>query len=142
MGGKADDAEGVELVRTVDSMRTEMARARCSVSQCGYHTALNAISTQTPSLFVPCQQSQRAEQIVRAQRLVYWGAGRLLMPHHLNAASLTNDIYQLLQLQPRKISFDMDGAANAARLIQRAMHLGGAVGEVHGSLSTDGWTRQ
>lgn len=138
---KADDAEGVELVRIVDSMRAEMAQARCSVSQCGYHTALNAISTQTPSLFVPCQQSQRAEQIVRAQRLVYWGAGRLLMPHHLNAASLTNDIYQLLQLQPRRISFDMDGAANAARLIERAMHLG-TVGEVPGSLSTDGFTRQ
>ena len=136
---RADAVDSVQVVRVVDSMRAEVAKARCSVSQCGYHTALNAISTQTPSLFVPCQQSQRAEQIVRAQRLVYWGAGRLLMPHHLNAASLTNDIYQLLQLQPRKVRFDLDGAANAAKLIERAMHLGD-IGLLPASLSSDGWT--
>jgi predicted glycosyltransferase len=138
---RAEAAEGVEVVRIVDSIRAEMAKARCSVSQCGYHTALNAIFTQTASLFVPCQQGQRGEQTVRAQRLVYWGGGRLLMPHHLNAASLTNDIYQLLQLQPRKISFDMDGAANAAKLIERAMHLS-EIGGVSVNRSTDGWTRQ
>ena len=111
----AEGIENIEVVRIVDSMRAEIAKARCSVSQCGYHTALNAISTRTPSLFVPCEDSQRGEQTVRAQRLVYWGAGRLLMPRHLNTASLTNDIYELLQLQPRKVRFDMDGAANAAR---------------------------
>ena len=138
---RAEAVDGVEVVRIVDSIRAEMARARCSVSQCGYHTALNAISTQTASLFVPCQQGHRAEQTVRAKRLVYWGGGRLLMPHHLNAASLTNDIYQLLQLQPRKISFDMDGAANAARLIERALRLS-EIGVASASLSTDGRTRQ
>lgn len=138
---RAETADSVEVVRVVDSMRAELARARCSVSQCGYHTALNAISTQTPTLFVPCDQRQRAEQIVRAQRLVYWGAGRLLMPRHLNAASLTNDVYQLLQLKPRKVSFDTNGASNAAKLIQRAMHLDN-IGLLSTSLSTDGWTRQ
>jgi predicted glycosyltransferase len=132
---------GAEVVRIVDCMRAEIAKARCSVSQCGYHTALNAISTLTPSLFVPCQQSQRAEQIVRAQRLVYWGAGRLLMPRHLNAASLTNDIYQLLQLEPRKVRFDLDGAANAAKLIQRAMQLGD-IGLLPESLSSGDWSRR
>ena len=136
---RAEAVDSVQVVRVVDSMRAEVAKARCSVSQCGYHTALNAISTQTPSLFVPCQQSQRAEQIVRAQRLVYWGAGRLLMPHHLNAASLTNDIYQLLQLQPRKVRFDLEGAANAAKLIERALQLGD-IGLLPASLSSDGWT--
>ena len=136
---RAEGIESVEVVRVVDSMRAEIAKARCSVSQCGYHTALNAISTQTPSLFVPCEDSQRGEQTVRAQRLVYWGAGRLLMPRHLNTASLTNDIYQLLQLQPRKVRFDMDGAANSARLIERAIQLGD-IGLLPASLSSDGWT--
>ena len=135
----AEEVGSVEVVRIVDSMRAEMAKARCSVSQCGYHTALNAISTQTPSLFVPCENGHRAEQIVRAQRLVYWGAGRLLMPWHLNAASLTNDIYQLLQLQPRRVKFDMEGAAHAARLIERAVQLGDT-GLLPASLASDGWT--
>ena len=116
--------DGLVLTRLVDDMRAEMAFSRCSVSQCGYNTALNAITTQTPSLFIPCQDSQRSEQIARAQRIIYWGGGRLLMPHHLNSASLTYEINQLLQFQPRRIRFDTDGAANAANLIERAMHLG------------------
>jgi len=120
----ADELEGLEVTRVVDSLRSEMARARCSISQCGYHTALNSITTQTPSLFVPSNANQRSEQIVRAQRLVYWGAGRLMMPHHLNAASLTHEINQLLQFWPRKVRFDTRGAANAARLIDRALHFG------------------
>jgi predicted glycosyltransferase len=120
----ADELDGLEVTRVVDSLRAEMARARCSISQCGYHTALNSITTQTPSLFVPSNANQRSEQIVRAQRLVYWGAGRLMMPHHLNAASLTHEINQLLQFWPRKVRFDTRGAANAARLIDRALHFG------------------
>jgi predicted glycosyltransferase len=129
--------DGLVLTRLVDDMRTEMAWSRCSVSQCGYNTALNAITTQTPSLFVPCQDSERQEQIVRAQRLVYWGGGRLLLPHHLNSATLTHEINQLLQFQPRKIRFDTDGAANAVNLIERAMHISD-MGSVPSYLSTDG----
>lgn len=130
-------AEGIVLTRLVDDMRTEMAWSRCSVSQCGYNTALNAATTQTPSLFIPCQDRQRSEQIVRAQRLVYWGGGRLLMPHHLNNASLAHEINQLLRFQPRKIRFDTDGAANTVNLIERAMHLSD-IGSISSHLSTDG----
>jgi predicted glycosyltransferase len=121
---RADSVDGLEVTRVVGSLRAEMARARCSVSQCDYHTALNAITTQTPSLFVPCKEKMRGEQVVRAQRLVYWGAGRLLMPHHLNVASLTNEINQLLHFEQRKIRFDMDGAAKAAKLIDTALRFG------------------
>jgi len=129
--------DGIIVTRLVDDLRAEMAWSRCSVSQCGYNTAQNAITTQTPSLFIPCQESQRREQIVRAQRLAYWGGGRLLMPHHLNSASLIHEINQLLQFQPRKIRFDTDGAANAANLINRALYLG-AYSSASSHLATDG----
>lgn len=129
--------DGLVLTRLVDDLRAEMAFSRCSVSQCGYNTALNAITTQTPSLFIPCQDNQRREQIARAQRIIYWGGGRLLMPHHLNSASLTYEIDQLLQFQPRRIRFDTDGAANAANLIERTMHLSD-MGSNQTSLITDG----
>ena len=128
--------DGLVLTRLADDLRTEMALSRCSISQCGYNTALNAITTRTPSLFIPSQNSQRREQIARAQRLTYWGGGRLLMPHHLNSASLTHEINQLLQFQPRTIRFDTDGAANAVNLIERAMNPGD-IGSTAMSLSTD-----
>ena len=129
--------DGLVLTRLVDDLRAEMALSRCSVSQCGYNTALNAITTQTPSLFVPCRDDQRREQLVRAQRLVYWGAGRLLMPRHLNSASLALEINQLLQFQPRRIRFQTDGATNAVNLIMRAMHPSG-IGSSSSQLSADG----
>jgi len=118
----ADGMVNLTLERSVPDLRTEMANARWSVSQCGYTTAVNTISTRTPSLFVPCGNGQREEQIVRAQRLVYWGAGRLLMPHHLNGASLANEIQQLTRFEPRHMYFDMNGASNAAHLISQIVY--------------------
>jgi predicted glycosyltransferase len=118
----ADGDSDLILERSVADLRTEMAMARWSVSQCGYNTAINAISTLTPSLFVPCGNGQRHVQIVRAQRLVYWGAGRLLMPHHLNGASLANEIQQLTKFEPRKMYFDLNGAANAAHLVSQVVY--------------------
>jgi len=122
----ADGVRGVSITRRVDDLTAEMSRARCSVSQCDYAVALSAIRTRTPSLFVPCQGSLCQEQIVRAQRLVYWGAGRLLLPHHLNSASLTNEIYQLPHFEPRSVRFETTGAANSANLIDQALHRGDA----------------
>jgi len=118
----ADGVSDLILERSVADLRAEMAKARWSISQCGYNTAVNAIGTRTPSLFVPCGNGQRHEQIVRAQRLVYWGAGRLLMPHHLNGASLANEIQQLAKFEPRRVHFDLNGAANAAHLISQVVY--------------------
>lgn len=135
---RARGLEGLELVRSVADIRVEMARAGWSVSQCGYNTAINAICSQTPSLFVPCKERERREQFVRAQRLVYWGAGRLLTPYHLNGASLANEINQLLQMEPRHFRFELDGAANAANLIIRTVYNNEYMTTATGLSSTDG----
>jgi predicted glycosyltransferase len=97
-----------------------IAAARWSVCQCDYGTAVHTMQARTPSLFVPSANEDRQIQIVRAQRLVYWGAGRLLLPQHLNGASLANEIHELLRFQPRRMHFDLNGAANAANLIVQA----------------------
>ena len=105
------------LVRTVPNLRAEVANAQLSIGQCGYDAAVNAIAVHTPALFIPRADARHREQLVRAQRLAYWGAGRLLMPHLLNGASLANEINQFAKFERREISFDLDGAANAAALI-------------------------
>ena len=117
-----DNVKDLIIERSVPDLRSEMASASWCVSQCGYNTAVNAIDTRTPSLFVPSSIGGRQEQLVRAQRLVYWGAGRLLMPHHLNGASLANEIQQLTKFEPRQIYFDLNGAANAAHLISQVVY--------------------
>jgi predicted glycosyltransferase len=90
------------------------------------------MQTRTPTLFVPGGLGDRQAQIVRAQRLVYWGAGRLLLPQHLNGASLANEIHELMRFQTRRMHFDLNGATNAANLItQAALHkdLSGEIGQ-------------
>ncbi|MDH3531775.1 MAG: hypothetical protein OEO82_02540, partial [Gammaproteobacteria bacterium] len=119
----ADELPELTLERSVPDLRQEMTHARWSVSQCGYNTAVDALCARTPSLFVPCGNGQQQrEQIVRAQRLVYWGAGRLLMPHHLNGASLANEIHALMRFQLRRLRFDLNGASNTAQLISQAVY--------------------
>ncbi|MDH4108020.1 MAG: hypothetical protein OEW35_06870 [Gammaproteobacteria bacterium] len=117
--------EGVpslELRRSVPDMRAAIASSNWSVSHCSYNTSINTIGSGTPALFVPCPDGHRLEQIIRAQRLVYWGAGRMLMPHHLNGASLANEIHQLTKFKPRDMYFDFNGIKNAANLISKVVY--------------------
>jgi predicted glycosyltransferase len=118
-------AEGLpklSLKRTSIDSVAEMAAVSWSVSQCEYNTAVDAIRTRTPSLFVPSTDTRSREQIERAKRLVYWGAGRLLMHRHLNSASLVNEIHQLTKFESREMHFDMHGAHNAAQLIAQIVY--------------------
>ncbi|TFH41282.1 MAG: hypothetical protein E4H01_15205 [Lysobacterales bacterium] len=102
-----------------------MEAARWSISQCDYGTAVDVIRTRTPSLFVPSADTNNRKQIERAKRLVYWGAGRLLMPHHLNTASLVNEIHQLTKFEARRVNFELNGAHNAAQLIEQVVYQNG-----------------
>jgi predicted glycosyltransferase len=119
----AEDSPDLTVERTVPDFATTLAAARWSVCQCEYSTAVHTMQARTPSLFVPSGNGDRQAQIVRAQRLVYWGAGRLLLPQHLNGASLANEIHELMRFQARRMHFDLNGATNAANLItQAALH--------------------
>jgi len=135
----AADVPGITMTRVDGDFREHIHRARWSVNQCGYSTALDIIETGTPSLFVPDHGSERLQQLVRAKRLVYWGAGRLLMPHHLNGASLANEILQLTKFEPRNISFSADGAWKSAELISK-IAFSDNFGPAAGSDSTGLWS--
>jgi predicted glycosyltransferase len=113
----AEDSPDLSVERSLPDFGAALAAARWSVCQCEYSTAVHTMQTRTPSLFVPAASTDRQAQIVRAQRLVYWGGGRLLLPQHLNGASLANEIHELMRFQPRRMHFDMNGATNAANLI-------------------------
>jgi len=120
---RSADSPDLTVERTVPDIGAALTAARWSVSQCEYGTAVHTMQTRTPSLFVPSGNGDRLVQTVRAQRLVYWGAGRLLLPHHLNGASLANEINELMRFQPRRMHFDLNGAVNTANLItQAALH--------------------
>ena len=105
------------LERSVPDFGAELAKSRWAVCHCGYNMALDIISTKVSALLVPGGNSRKSEQIDRAQRLAHWGVGHILMPHHLNGASVASGIHQLIKFKPAETSFNLDGAEITANLI-------------------------
>jgi len=137
LAARAEEWPDLTVERSHPDFGAALAAARWSVCQCDYGTAVHTMQARTPSLFVPSGNGDRQTQIVRAQRLVYWGAGRLLLPQHLNGASLANEIHELLRFQPRRMHFDLNGAANVANLIVQAAHQKDFLSEVARPVSDD-----
>ena len=100
----------VELVRSVPDLADELSRARASISQCGYNTALDLLRTRVPALVVPYATPEEDEQTRRAKRLEQLGV--LKVATHVNG-----DIDALLGFTPSPITLDLDGAAKTAELL-------------------------
>ncbi|MFK7945896.1 MAG: glycosyltransferase family protein [Paracoccaceae bacterium] len=58
---------------TIEPTRSDygqlLASAGCSISLCGYNTALDLATCRTPAILVPSEEAEETEQLVRAQRL-------------------------------------------------------------------------
>ncbi|CAD5373923.1 Putative glycosyl transferase [Rubrivivax sp. A210] len=113
---------GIELLRQVPDMVAEMRRARASISQCGYNTALDIIVAQVPALVVPYATVTENEQSERATRLAELGALQQLDPGLLTPPQLAAAMQALLQFSPRAAALALDGAGESARLIH-GLHL-------------------
>lgn len=124
---------GLTLKKTVSNLGDEIGKVHWSVSQCGYNTAMQILVSGTSAIFVPYSSGRKMEQIDRAQRLAHRGASRLLMPHHLNGASLANEIQQLTAFDPRPTDFNFDGADNTAMMIRNMAHSGNVALMPHGT---------
>ena len=100
----------VELLRSVPDLAAELGRARASISQCGYNTALDLLRTRVPALVVPYATAEEDEQTRRARRLERLGV--LKVATHING-----DIDALLDFTPRAATLDLDGAKRTAELL-------------------------
>ena len=69
------------------------------------------------ALLVPGGNNDGSGQTDRLQRMSHWRAARMLMPRHLNGASLANSIYQLMKFEPAVSNFNLDGAEITANII-------------------------
>jgi predicted glycosyltransferase len=100
----------VELLRSVPDLAAELSRAKASISQCGYNTALDLLRSRVPALVVPYATEEEDEQTRRARRLEQLGA--LQVATHING-----DLPRLLEFTPSPTSLDLNGAANTRDLL-------------------------
>jgi predicted glycosyltransferase len=107
----------VELLRQVPDMVVEMRRARGSISQCGYNTALDILVSGVPALVVPYATVTENEQSERAAQLAELGAMQRLDAADLQAAPLARAMAALQAFVPVDVAVGLDGAAESARVL-------------------------
>jgi predicted glycosyltransferase len=105
---------GVQLVRHVADMVDEMRRARASLSQCGYNTALDLVVAGVPALVVPYETVTENEQRGRAEKLAGLGAMLCLPAGELQPQPLARAIERLLAFTPKPAALALDGAQRSA----------------------------
>jgi predicted glycosyltransferase len=109
---------GVELLRHVPDMVAEMRRARVSLSQCGYNTALDLVVSGVPALVVPYRTETENEQSQRALRLAELGAVQHLETHAAaDPSTLARALAGLLDFWPRPAALALDGADRSTEIL-------------------------
>lgn len=88
----ADSTTHIEPNRP--DFRELLSRAACSVSMCGYNTAIDLLLTGTPGVLIPFDAGGEKEQTLRAASLSERAAYKLLLDKDLTAESLQQAVAQ------------------------------------------------
>lgn len=115
---EARHTPGLIVHAHVPDLRPYLARAAVSVSQCGYNTALDIVSTRTPAVVVPFGDERENEQARRAQRLAALGLLRWLPSRELTVERLAAETRAALTFEPAPAGLRLDGAAETVRVLR------------------------
>ncbi|MGE0373200.1 MAG: glycosyltransferase family protein [Gammaproteobacteria bacterium] len=109
----------IEVVDAVDDLRGELAAARCSLSQGGYNTVMDLLTSGVKALIVPFSEGRENEQRKRAERLAALGLVRQIPTETLNASRLAAELVALDAFAPSPCRLNLDGAARSAELLRQ-----------------------
>ena len=108
----------LRLVRQVSDLCSELCGAALSISQAGYNTCLDVLRAKVPAILVPFAKEDEDEQRRRALRLQDLRAVRVLDQRELTPARLASEIRNAMNYQFTTPALDLNGAENAAALIE------------------------
>lgn len=100
--------------------RQMLRHAACSVSLCGYNTALDLLQAGTPAVFVPFDEGGEVEQTIRAHSLSANPGIRMLVAEDLTPHALLEAMAQAKATRPaQSLQPDFDGAAQTVQVATR-----------------------
>ena len=107
---------------TIESNRKDfrqlLGKAAVSVSQAGYNTIIDVLSTRVAAVLVPFASGGEQEQTVRASRLAQLGLACVIEERSIGPENLLRAVNEALTLPAAGLSnIAMDGAQTSARLI-------------------------
>jgi predicted glycosyltransferase len=109
---------GCRVVGFVPELGREMTTSAVSVSQCGYNTALDILSSGTPAVVVPYAAGREDEQLRRARRLEALGAVTVLEADALTAPALVDAVRRACRAgRASRTELRLDGARRTAELV-------------------------
>src|SRR5215469_9453357 len=111
------EARHVEIQRYSPSLPGYLHRADLSISMGGYNSIMNLMAAGIRSLVYPYTSNNDQEQHIRARKLESLGIVELLHPEMLAPQVLASRIEEMLAKTPARLNFDMNGAANTARIL-------------------------
>ena len=117
----------IEPVR--EDFQALLANCSCSVSMCGYNTAIDLLQTGAPGVLIPFDSGGETEQTLRAQSLAQRQNYQLLLSKDLTTDNLINAIHALFHAQadtapganPDSQAINFDGAKTSVSIIGRLL---------------------
>ena len=108
----------------VERMRPDLPslinRARLSISQAGYNTVAEVLSSNTPAILVPFEGGDETEQRIRADLLAKRGAVKVVYEDKLDSQTLAKAITRALKDQKKTaLKIDLEGAARTAKILSK-----------------------
>jgi predicted glycosyltransferase len=113
----------LRLVRQVSDLCSELSGAAVSISQAGYNTCLDVLRAKVPAILVPFAKEGEDEQRKRASRLQELGAVKMVEQNELTPARLAAEIRESMKSKFATPALDLNGAENAAALIESITNL-------------------
>ncbi len=109
--------ENVVLVERIDGLAAHMARAGLSISQCGYNTAMDVLSSGVKAVLVPHDTTGQTEQKRRAELLADKGYAVSVPQSELTVAKLVAGIEWARALPSPAHRPDLSGVKTSAALL-------------------------
>lgn len=122
LGLKDRAGEGVVVERARRDFPGLLKRARLSISQCGYNTAVDVLSAGCRALFVPFARGDETEQTQRAEALAARGLCAIVPEEGLTPQALAEGVDAALSLPRRTLSLKRGGAAASAEILIAALN--------------------
>jgi predicted glycosyltransferase len=116
---KAATGQGMRIVRFVPDLARVLAASKVSVSRAGYNTVGDLMRAGCRSVLAPFSGGRETEQLRRARLLAERGLCQLITDDELTPQTLGEAVDRAAGQPPMNAGFDLDGAANSARIIRQ-----------------------
>ncbi len=109
---------GIQIERFRSDFIEILSRSSLSISQAGYNTTVELLSTQTPSLVIPFARDGETEQLQRSELFEQHGILTILKESELSSESLVKSINKAYRVAPSYKGISLNGAEESANQLK------------------------